>query len=257
MNDTAAPGGFPPANDGGAFPPTCWSVVRRFQSGGERERRECLEVLCRAYWKPVHAWLRARGASPADAEDTAQDFFARLIAGDWLANASEAKGRLRSLLLVILKRHVATAYAARCAQKRGGGLTFVPLESDDGLSQRHDVPADELSPDLIFDREWVREMLDRVITRLRADYAASGKAALFDELRNYIAGDSEEESYGDSAMRLGMTPGAVKVAAFRLRERYRARLRAEVCETVESPDLVDEELRALLAVFNPPAGRSM
>jgi RNA polymerase sigma-70 factor (ECF subfamily) len=242
---------------GGVFPATSWSVVRRFQRGGELERKECLEWICRSYWKPVHAWLRARGMTPADAEDTAQDFFARLIAGDWLAGASESKGRLRSLLLVMLKRHAATAHAAKHARKRGGDILFVSVDEERSGMPRTDLPADEESPDFIFDREWVCELLNRVVGQLRADYEAAGKGALFEELRNYLAGDSDDESYGQSAGRLGMSTGAVKVAACRLRERYRIRLREEVAETVEDPGLVDEEIRELLSLFHPAARRGI
>ena len=122
---------------------------------------------------------------------------------------------------------------------------------------RTDLPADEESSDFIFDREWVCELLNRVVGQLRADYEAAGKGALFEELRNYLAGDSDDESYGQSAGRLGMSTGAVKVAACRLRERYRIRLREEVAETVEDPGLVDEEIRELLSLFHPAARRGI
>ena len=44
-----------------------------------------------------------------------------------------------------------------------------------------------------------------------------------------------------------MTEGTVKVAAHRLRKRYRELLRDEIAQTVASPDLVDEEIRYLLS----------
>jgi RNA polymerase sigma-70 factor (ECF subfamily) len=43
-----------------------------------------------------------------------------------------------------------------------------------------------------------------------------------------------------------MSEGALKVAAHRLRERYRAVLRAEVADTVAAPADVDGELRHLI-----------
>ena len=48
-----------------------------------------------------------------------------------------------------------------------------------------------------------------------------------------------------------MTPGAVKVAAHRLRKRYRECLRAEIAETLANPDEVDEEIRHLFHALNP------
>jgi len=51
------------------------------------------------------------------------------------------------------------------------------------------------------------------------------------------------------AIPLGMTEGAVRVTAHRLRERYRELLRLEVANTVAGPNEVDEELRHLIAVL--------
>ena len=234
---------------GGLFPQTQWSLIRRVQHGDETQRREGMEILCTAYWKPVYAWLRARGSSPEDAEDLTQEFFSRLIAGDWLAEVSAEKGRLRSFLLVLLKRHAANVWEFSQAKKRGGGCVIFRLDAGDAETAWKNLPADGVSPDVIFDRQWALQLLDGVMQGLRDTYAKAGKTDLFDELRGYITGGSADESYGASALRLGMNEGTVKVAAFRLRERYRDRLRAAVLETVESPGGVAEEIAWLFRVF--------
>ena len=46
-----------------------------------------------------------------------------------------------------------------------------------------------------------------------------------------------------------MTEGAVKVAAHRLRRRYRDLLREQVAQTVHTPADLEEELRNLQAAF--------
>jgi RNA polymerase sigma-70 factor (ECF subfamily) len=46
-----------------------------------------------------------------------------------------------------------------------------------------------------------------------------------------------------------MTESAAKVAVHRLRERYRELLRAEIAETVEKPEDVEDEIRSLFAVL--------
>jgi DNA-directed RNA polymerase specialized sigma24 family protein len=238
-----------PGADQGIFPPTRWSLIHRMQCGEHTTRQESLETLCAAYWKPVYAWLRTRGATPADAEDTTQEFFSRLIAGDWLAEVHEDKGRLRAFLLLLLKRHAAREHDHRRALKRGGAISFVPFDPAEAEAAWASQPADGASPDVVFDRQWAMQLLDRVMHGLRDSYEKAGKAALFDELRDYLSGGSVEESYGASAARLGMKESAVKVAAFRLRERYRERLRTEVLDTLDSPDAVDEEIRWLFQVF--------
>jgi RNA polymerase sigma-70 factor (ECF subfamily) len=52
--------------------------------------------------------------------------------------------------------------------------------------------------------------------------------------------------YADMADQLGTTAGALKVAAHRLRERYRAILREEVAATVSSASEIDAELGHLI-----------
>ena len=49
-----------------------------------------------------------------------------------------------------------------------------------------------------------------------------------------------------------MTPGAVKVAAHRLRKRYREILREEIAEIVSGPDEIEEEIRHLFRSLAAP-----
>ena len=51
------------------------------------------------------------------------------------------------------------------------------------------------------------------------------------------------------ARELGTSEGAIKTAVHRLRERYRALIRAEVMQTVATPAEADAELRHLLAAL--------
>jgi RNA polymerase sigma-70 factor (ECF subfamily) len=47
----------------------------------------------------------------------------------------------------------------------------------------------------------------------------------------------------------------VKTAVHRLRQRFAAALRDAIAETVADPDDVDDEVRHLMAVLTPGAGR--
>src|SRR5512136_51858 len=82
-----------------AFATTHWSVVL---AAGHRElpqAAEALEKLCRTYWYPLYACVRRHGCSPEDAQDLTQEFFARLLARDYLARAHPQGGKFRSFLL--------------------------------------------------------------------------------------------------------------------------------------------------------------
>ena len=83
---------------------------------------------------------------------------------------------------------------------------------------------------------------------LRAEYADSGRAKLFDALKGCLAGGADAPC-AELAGQLGMTEGAVKVAVHRLRQRYRDRLRGVIADTVATAEEVDDEIRDLFAAL--------
>jgi RNA polymerase sigma-70 factor (ECF subfamily) len=231
------------------FATTHWSLVLAAGSG-DAERtgtREALEALCRAYWYPLYAFVRFRGHSADDARDLTQAFFARTLETDGLSGADPDRGRFRSYLLGAMKHFLANEWHRARAEKRGGGATVIEL---DGLSAgvRHALePACEDDPDVAFDREWALETTSRALAKLREEAEARGKREQFEALRGSLVGD--EPPRAETAERLGLTEGAVKVAVHRLRKRYREILRAIVAETVADPSDVDDEMRHLVAAL--------
>ena len=73
-------------------------------------------------------------------------------------------------------------------------------------------------------------------------------ASLFERLRPCRAGKEATPGYGSLGAELGMSPGAVGVAIYRMRRRYGELLREEIAHTVASPEEVEEEIAYLLAV---------
>ncbi len=63
------------------FLTTHWSLVVAAGSdeADDSSARTALEELCRAYWYPLYAFVRARGYSEDDARDLTQSFFARIL----------------------------------------------------------------------------------------------------------------------------------------------------------------------------------
>ena len=92
-------------------------------------------------------------------------------------------------------------------------------------------------------------VLDLVLDRLHDQCTRDGKAEQFDSLKDFITGLPVGGSYAEAARQLGMTENAVKVAAHRLRHRYRALLREEIARTVAEPADVDDEIRCLVATL--------
>jgi RNA polymerase sigma-70 factor (ECF subfamily) len=110
-------------------------------------------------------------------------------------------------------------------------------------------PADQLSPDKLYDRAWAVTLLEQVITRLRDECAAEGKGKVFEQLKPFLMAGQSDIPYAEAAGKLGLNEGAARVAVHRLRKRYRELLRGEISQTLSDPADVEEEMRALFRAF--------
>ena len=233
----------------GIFATTHWTVVLAAGRCDSRDAHVALEELCRTYWYPLYAYVRRQGHSREDAEDLTQGFFARLLEKNYLEGITSDKGKFRSFLLVAIKRFVANDWDRANRQKRGGGVVPLSLDWQDAETRYQITPADHLSPDKLFDRAWAVIVLERVITRLRDESAAEGKAASYDQLKTFLMMGKSEIPYAQAAATLSMSEGAARVAVHRLRRRYRELLREEITQTLANPAQADEEMQALFTAL--------
>ena len=240
-------------SDGGhhrpVFVTTHWSVVLSAQDKESPGSVEALESLCRTYWYPLYAYARRRGQSPADAQDSTQAFFARLLERHWVADARRERGRFRTFLLTAMNRFLADEWDKVRAQKRGGGQLLIPLQLDTAETRYGQEPADRRMPEQDFDRRWALALLDTVLGRLREEHEAAGRGDIFAGLHGCLVGGRESQPYVELAAKMNLSEGAVKVAVHRLRKRYREVLRQEIAQTLTADDAVEDELRYLFKVL--------
>ena len=203
--------------------------------------------LCRTYWYPLYVYVRRRKYDVHEAEDLTQEFFARLMAKNYLADVDRRKGKFRAFLLTALKHFLANAWNRSQSLKRGGGQVVFSLDTRIAESRYGLEPFHNLTPARLFERQWVLTVLDRVLAGLQAEFLAAGRQAVFDSLKQFLTTDRSSASYGQVAEELGMPEGAVKTATHRLRRRYRELLRREIAHTVASPEEIDDEIRYLLS----------
>jgi RNA polymerase sigma factor (sigma-70 family) len=227
------------------FVTTHWSVVLR----AGNESAAALEELCRTYWYPLYAYVRRQGYSPSDAQDLTQAFFARLLEKNYVADAQQEKGKFRTFLLIALKRFLADEWGRQHAQKRGGFHAIVSIDQEQAESRLSAEPAHDASPDLIFERQWALTLIEQARLRLREEYVASGRMALFEQLEGCLTKNETASPYADIAARLNLTVPAVKMAVQRLRARYRELLREEIGKTVATTEEIQEEIRYLFSLF--------
>jgi RNA polymerase sigma-70 factor (ECF subfamily) len=234
-------------HDNARFATTRWSLVQaagKEDHSSDTEYQQALSELCTAYWFPVYAHCRRKGAQPDDAEDQAQEFFARILNGNLIQSADPDRGRFRSYLLTALDHFVANEYRKGQAIKRGGDAKHVAIDVADAESRIGVQPATNLTPEDEFEKRWAMVMLATVYDNLRDEQTEDSRRNMFVELRDFLPGNSDVP-YAVVADKLKMSEGAVKVAIHRLRKRFGQLLRSEIAQTVASVDEVDDEIRRL------------
>lgn len=230
------------------FHTTHWTMVLNAK-GGNLSADDALANLCCSYWYPIYAFIRRNGSSPHEAEDLTQEFFARILQRDWLANVHPAGGKFRSFLLTCVKNFLSNERDKALAQRRGGGRALIPLETEDAETRYVIEPPDPTTPEMLFERRWVFEMLEHTIQALREEYVRTSRLDWFEELQGFLPGGKGTLSRPELAQRRGVNPNAIDVAIHRLRQRFGTLLRQKVAETVSSQEEVNEEIRHLMSVL--------
>ena len=184
------------------FQTTHWSTVLRANDRHSPRGDASLAALCQTYWYPLYVFVRCQGHSAEDAQDLVQGFFARVFEKEYFKSAHPEKGKFRSFLLTGLKRFMANEWdRARC-QKRGGGQQILSLDEEKTEHRYLSEPKDEMTPEKAFERRWAMTLLAQVLTQLKAETYAAGKAALFDELEVFLTGENDENSYSEAGQKL-------------------------------------------------------
>ncbi len=206
-----------------------------------------MENLARLYWKPILAYVRAKGWDPSDALDATQDFFVWMIEKKFLVRLDPDRGSFRGFIKKSLVRFLEDLSRKRRTLKRGGSRNFIPLT--EGEAENLDIPDPAgLSPDLVLDQLWRKELLAQGMDRLEEELQKKKKETLFHVFYDYYLGE-EDLDYNALAVRYTITTTDVSNYLIYVKKRYRAHLQSAVLETVQSND----ELRAELAwLFEEP-----
>lgn len=239
-------GGVNQASEDGVFATTHWSLVVAAspEQASESQVAQALEMLCRAYWFPLYAFVRRQGYAASEAQDLTQSFFVSFLQREGFARADPNRGRLRSYLLGSVKHFLSHEREKTRAQKRGGGARILDLDALDPETRYGLVPSQIENPEDCFQREWAREVNARALRKLQSEMERSGKGSQFEILKDCLSGVELDRE--GAATQLGISSESVKVAVHRLRKRFRALLRSEIAETVSSTSEIDDEMRCLV-----------
>jgi RNA polymerase sigma factor (sigma-70 family) len=192
------------------FPNTRLSVLRAAGSEDPEVRRAALDVLAAVYWRPVYARYRIRWhVKAADAEDLAQEFFARALTDGLFEAYDPARAKFRTYLRTCADRFAANARRDEGRLKRGGGTSVVSIDAA-GVERELEIAGafgPDADPEAWFDREWVRGLFAEALERLRAETAGTPREVRFELLRRYDLAperESERPSYRTLAAELDL-----------------------------------------------------
>ncbi|NRA37585.1 MAG: sigma-70 family RNA polymerase sigma factor [Planctomycetes bacterium] len=218
---------------------TAWSMIIGAQQGGE-EGRASLERLCHNYWKPAYYYARRRGMDHHGASDCIQEFFARMLAGDWLGTVDKERGSFRGWLLTALRRWVSRSRTAT-------GMDRMTLVNDD-IIQSYDREDNSSSPEDLFNKAWANSCLDEALSLMEKEQKGSSKerqvAVFIDFLQRTVDEDSRP-SYEVMAEKFSVPVTTITNDLHRARSLFRTYLERIVRDTLNNPSDIEQELFAL------------
>lgn len=242
-----------------SFLRTRWTDIFDAQTLDAVNRQEAVGRIVAQYWKPVYAYLRRKGTSNEDAKDLTQGFFEEIVLRRQLIqHADRQKGRFRTFLLTALDHYVASFHRARKAQKRMpvGGL--VRLDGLDGAALPE--PSHEATPERAFAYAWACELLDGVLSSVEAECRANGLETHWEVFRRTVVRPTLQGTaaphLSEVCSKLGIdSVDKASNMSTTVKRRFKAVLRAQIRQYVNSDDEVEAEIRDLMQIFsNPGAG---
>jgi len=178
------------------FPATRRSAVLASCSPEPQERRQALEKIGAAYWKPLYKFIRMRWSlSNEDAKDLTQAFFARAIEKEYFKAYRADKGSFRTFVRTCVTHFVVneSKYANRL--KRGGAAERISLEETE-------EPA-AVNLEEVFEKEWIRNLFELAVEDLREVCASRDKQRHFGIFERYDL-QHTDLSYAELAAEFGI-----------------------------------------------------
>ena len=192
------------------FQTTRWSVIVAARDGESAEAKEALAVLCATYWYPLYVFIRRKGHDADTAQDLVQGFLTRLLEKKELVAVDRGKGRFRSYLMAACTHYLANERDHAQAKKRGGGRAIISIDGVAAEGRYRCVPAHQLTPERLFEKQWALTLLDRVSERLEAEMAQARRSRQFIVLKPALLGGATRTPFARIAADLGVSEDAAR-----------------------------------------------
>lgn len=238
-----APAPIPPA----AYPATNWPEVAAAGAADRERRRDALERLLPRYVPALLRHVRTRFAlRPEDAEDALQDFVMdKVLVGNVLAKADQARGRFRNFLLRAVDNYVANWLRDAQTLKRRPAGGIVPLaDAEEPSAPSPDGPA--------LDRAWALALVDVAAERMQAECRREEREPVWIAFEGRALTPMRgggKRPYAELAAQLGVSESTCRQLLQSGKERFRRTLRRVVGEYARDEAEVDAELADLRAAL--------
>jgi len=221
------------------------------------EYRARLTRLAETYWKPVYAYVRnAWCKTNEEAKDLTQGFFAHFLEKGYLARLRPELGSFRGYLKEALRHFLIDRARAEASRRPEGPLVRLDA-ADQELDRFAPASADE-TPEQVYDREWVRSVLELGIQDLQEALERAGKAKYFEVFRAYcldaqghpdsktVLGPSKPMTYRELAEKLDLQETDVRNYLTYCRRLFRKVLHARIRDYVVAEEDVEKELAQVI-----------
>jgi RNA polymerase sigma-70 factor (ECF subfamily) len=241
----------------GLFAQTDWGVLKRLKGISRSEQQPLLDVLAKRYWTPIFQYLLIKGHDQFEAQDLAQDFFVFALETQLFSKADPKRGRFRSFLLGSLNNFLSNQRRKNSAQKRQpeGGFASVEELAEFGYYQPKALVNRE-TPEMIFHRAWLREVVRNVLQNLEQEFRDTGKTTHFLLFRSRVVApelDGEEPPpLKDQADELGLKYMEAANQIITAKRAFLRILEKEV-QAYTSSDEVPQEKQDVLELFKVEA----
>jgi len=202
----------------------CGALLRRAASDRDQDAASALAAIVEASWPSVFAMARRSGFRAADAEDVTQAYFARFLEKGYVRDAAQWGGCFRPFLYTTVRHFISNQRDFERALKRGGGRRHASLGGATDAARPATEAQDPSTPETLLNEYRSHAVADEAFRALALEMRASGRAARFDRVAEYLIGDVPRGFYRDLAEEWGVSESAVRIFVFRLRRRLRTLL---------------------------------
>jgi RNA polymerase sigma-70 factor (ECF subfamily) len=161
------------------------------------------------YYSPlVYSWCRRNGLGPDDAAEVMQEVFLAVWRGLGAFQRGNAGQTFRGWLRTIARNKIADRFRDKARR---------PQAVDAGSAMDRMAEADESSDDERADRGQLQRLFEQAMLAIRQEFEPSTWQA-------FLMSTLQKRPAGDVAQELGISPGAVRQAKYKVMRRLRAEL---------------------------------